>query len=109
MALLLAGCAGPSPTGGTAEITRGPEPGADVRLTALDNTFDPTTASAGSGELVVELRNAGEIVHNLVSSDGQIATGPLEPGAVVSFPVTIDGEWNYSCTLHPGMDGMITP
>ncbi len=98
----------PSPgTGGEAtEITIGTDTGA-----ALE--FDPTTASVPTGSTVRLLfENRSTVPHNLTfgepinaATDTVVNAGASDE---VEFTAPEPGDYDFVCTLHPGMDGTLT-
>lgn len=103
-ALLVAAC-GPA---SAVTVVDGPADSPDLVIEAADNVFEPDTTTVPAGPVSVELRNVGEAAHNLVSQDGEVTTGLLDSGQVVSFTIDLDTDLVYRCTVHPGMDGRLS-
>ena len=98
---------GTPPAGETVQITIGTDAG-----TALD--FDPTTVSAPAGAtLQVTFENdSTALPHNLTFGEpiNQATEAVIEPGGAeeLEFPAPEPGDYQYVCTLHPGMEGTLT-
>ena len=92
--------------GAAASLTIGTDPG-----TAL--LFDPTKASAaGGGEISIDFENRSTVPHNLTfknpidaATATVVAAGDSE---TVTFAAPDPGAYDFVCTLHPGMDGVLT-
>jgi plastocyanin len=76
--------------------------------------FDPTTVSAPAGATVLltfENQSAG-VPHNLTFGPPiDAATETIvDPGAseVLEFNAPEPGDYEFVCTLHPGMEGTLT-
>ena len=95
-----------SPTGEGSEVTIGTDPG-----TAL--LFDPeATSVAGGGSVRVTFENVSTVPHNLTFQDPiDAATATVvDPGAseTIEFAAPEPGDYQFVCTLHPGMEGTLT-
>lgn len=95
LVLVLAACGG-----GDDDDAASSEPGVVV---VKDNKFDPKTAEVAVGETVT-WRFEGNSAHN-VSGEG-FASDLMKDG---EFEHTFDeaGEFDYVCTVHPGMAGTV--
>ncbi len=100
--------AGASPGGGDAEaaITIGTDPGSAL-------LFDPETATAAADSAVtLTFQNESTVPHNLTFQDPiNVATSTIvSPGAAetLEFTAPAPGDYPFVCTLHPGMDGVLT-
>jgi plastocyanin len=97
------------------------------KLTAADleplNTPDGSTAKADvvmdgtqfkPGELTVSVgqtvrwRDGDPFPHNVESPKGGFRSGDLDADSGWQFKVTERGRFEYECTLHPGMKGVLT-
>ena len=93
-------------TGEVVEITVGTDTGAE-------NLFDPTEVSVPSGATVrLTFVNESTVPHNLTFDD-QISAATaqiVQPGEeeTIEFVAPEAGEYTYVCTLHPGMEGILT-
>lgn len=110
----LAGCArtspaAPQPGGGTAAAS-GPPSAQTVTVHGTDRLqFVPQTVTARVGTLTLTLANGG-VPHDLVFAQpglGSIppTSGPQTRSVVVHF--THPGRYVFTCTLHPGMQGVV--
>ena len=91
----------------------GSEPGVTIATAAGPRlAFDPaeTTVAAGSS-IVVTLRNASSVPHNLVFVDGSGAGTRtiVEPDTSDEFTLDVSapGTYPFVCTIHDGMAGAI--
>ncbi len=94
------------PDSGSVEITIGTDEGQQL-------LFVPDTAEAPSGAAVtLTFQNVSEAPHNLTFNDPiEAATDTIvEPGAsqTLEFTAPEAGDYTFVCTLHPGMDGVLT-
>lgn len=71
----------------------------------IDNAFQPATVSVAAGE-AVRWRNDGLVPHT-ATLDGVFDSGFLEPGADFVQAFDSVGVYEYICTIHPEMVGII--
>jgi plastocyanin len=75
--------------------------------------FEPTDVSvAGGGDISVVFENRSTVPHNLTFGppiDAATAT-IVNAGAseTITFAAPEPGTYDFVCTLHPGMDGVLT-
>lgn len=81
-------------------------PPGTVEVTIQDNLFDPNDVTVPVNG-TVRWRNSGAAVHNSTGANGAWASANLSPGATFERTFTQAGTFNYSCTLHPGMNGVV--
>lgn len=92
--------------GETTQITVGTDTAAELR-------FDPTSVTAPAGSTVeLTFENRSIVPHNLTFGD-PINTGTqpiVDPGASETIELTAPapGDYQFVCTLHPGMEGTLT-
>lgn len=108
--LLLAACSG---DGGAASTTQA----ADAPTT--------TSASSSSGEIsianfqfdgpesvqvgaTVTVTNSDDVSHTWTSEDDAFDSGSLSQGETFEFTFDEAGEYQFVCSIHPGMSGSIT-
>lgn len=103
--LLLAACGGGSSGDdeaaiAAATVTTGP------RTTAIEkNKFEtPMRVTAGSEVTWV---NEDGVAHNVIAKDGSFKSGKLDKDDRFSHTLTSAGRFEYTCTFHPGMNGVI--
>lgn len=73
----------------------------------MDGTqFTPGDLSVSVGQ-TVKWRNDDPFPHNVESKSGGFHSGDLEPGTRWQFKVTERGTFEYECSLHPGMKGVL--
>jgi plastocyanin len=94
------------PDTGSVEITIGTDEGQELR-------FVPETAEAPTGAQVsLTFQNVSQAPHNLVFDDPiEAATQTIvNPGdsETLEFAAPQAGDYTFVCTLHPGMDGVLT-
>jgi Icc protein len=94
------------------EERRGPA-GSTVGSTAATTvsignfSFAPTTTTVPAGSTVT-WTNADDVPHRIASSDGAFASSPaLDTGDQYAFRFTRAGRYEYFCSLHPRMTGVI--
>lgn len=81
------------------------EPAAGVdRIEMHDNAFEPPVVQVPSGTTMTWAFTDGSTVHNVVG-DGFRSDNAAEGTFTHTF--TEPGTYDYTCTLHSGMDGRI--
>jgi plastocyanin len=112
---LLGVAATASPRGGitpsprAAETTPTPAPSESVRGTAVTMdgvSFSPDRLVVRVGETIT-WTNKDPFPHNVTSSTGAFKSGDIAPDAQWTFRATAAGRFPYTCTLHPGMNGIL--
>jgi len=74
---------------------------------AIDGTsFQPDETTVAVGGMVM-WANKDPFPHNVVSKPGGIHSGDIEPDGAWRFRATRRGTFEYVCTLHPGMHGVL--
>jgi plastocyanin len=73
-----------------------------------DDVFRPATQKVTLGQ-IVEWQNAGSVAHNIVFADDATLGDPVLEGGGGVWQVKFSkaGTYQYSCTIHTGMVGMI--
>lgn len=95
-----------TPAGEATEITIGTDPGTALR-------FDPEAPSvAGGGTVRVTFKNVSTVPHNLTFQEPiNAATSTIVDAGgseTIKFQAPGPGDYPFVCTLHPGMDGILT-
>ena len=73
----------------------------------IDNfAFAPNELAVKAGTTVV-FRNRDDIPHSVVGSKGEFHSKALDTDDSFSFTFTKAGTYDYSCGLHPRMQGRI--
>jgi plastocyanin len=90
----------PTPTPRESEGVRGTA----VTMEAVE--FTPARLIVKVGETVT-WTNKDPYPHNVKSSDGAFESGEIAPDAQWQYRATAAGRFPYTCTLHPGMDGIL--
>jgi plastocyanin len=75
----------------------------EVWMQNLD--FVPGTRTVSVGTTVIWI-NKDDVLHNVTSTQFP-SSGNLARGATHSVTFDEAGSYEYTCTLHPGMDGII--
>lgn len=98
-----AGCADDNGDGATNGNGNGNGEAATTEVTVDDNFFDPETLEVSVGDTVTWTW-VGSEPHNVISDEFE-----SETQTEGTFEYTFDeaGTYEYSCTIHPGMDGTI--
>lgn len=102
-----AGPAASAPAGGDViALTIGTDPGAAL-------LFEPREATAaGGGQLSIVFENSSTVPHNLTFNDPIDAATSTVVAAGASETITFEapepGAYDFVCTLHPGMNGVLT-
>jgi plastocyanin len=78
-----------------------------VREVNMSNTsFLPSQVTITAGT-TVKWTNGSSMPHTVTSSSG-LFNQHLNVGETFSYTFTTAGSYSYTCTLHPGMDGVVT-
>ena len=117
LAFGLAACGGSSggstPTSaacgaGTAAVSQGGSPGATVDAT--DNlAFTPQNVTVNVGQ-VLQWKNTGQIGHTVTFSGNEscLTDAALAGGSTWDVTFNQAGTFNFQCTIHPQMTGVVT-
>lgn len=71
----------------------------------LKNKFEPMKVTVGSKVTWV---NNDAVAHNVIGTDGApFKSGTLDKGDTFTHEFTSAGTFKYTCTFHPGMNGII--
>lgn len=98
---------------GAGEETGGGAESVTLEVTAVDNSFEPSTLSAPAGsEVTVELTNEGNNPHTFTIDDPDVDTGSVDGGdsATVTFTMP-DSPVTFYCAIHgeDTMSGTLEP
>jgi plastocyanin len=77
-----------------------------VRASMREMTFRPLRIEVAAGATVV-WTNADAMVHTVTSDDGRWSSGAIEPGATWRRRFDRPGTYNFHCTPHPFMKGVV--
>src|SRR5213593_4152979 len=69
--------------------------------------FAPQTTTVAVGATVT-WTNRDQAPHTATADNGAFDSGPLEEGQSYAFRPTRTGRFNYMCTIHPEMRGVLT-
>jgi len=68
--------------------------------------YDPASVTIKAGDTVT-WTNADQRDHRVAAADGSFSSGNIGPGATYSFVFSKAGKFEYSCSLHPRMKGVV--
>ena len=69
--------------------------------------FTPSTITV-SAHSTVKWTNKDGVAHTVTSSNGMFASsGNINSGSTYSVQFNTAGTYPYSCTIHPGMNGVV--
>src|SRR5262245_29404166 len=80
--------------------------GKSASVTIDDMQFTPPSVEIKVGDTVTWTNN-DDRDHTVVSRDGSFKSENLRPGASYSFQFNKAGRFDYSCSYHPRMKGMV--
>lgn len=118
-ALSLAGCggagsdaagSGTGSSGGTVAAQGAPDSQAATVAATPKLAFAPNTVTAKPGTVRLTMRIEGKVPHNLVFGDAGLGRDVpvISSGeATGTFVFPKAGTYDFTCTLHPGMDGRV--
>lgn len=75
-----------------------------VDVAMVNTSFSPPEVTINAGDRV-RFTNRDNTAHN--ATGGGIATGDLNPNQSATATMPNTGRFNYSCTLHAGMNGTV--
>lgn len=95
-----------SPAGNATPLTIGTRAGGELE-------FEPDEVSVPAGaQIAVTFENLGSLPHNLTfGAPIDVATAPVvDPGGseTIEFDAPAPGDYTFTCTIHPGMQGTLT-
>ncbi|HEX8430362.1 MAG TPA: cupredoxin family copper-binding protein, partial [Longimicrobium sp.] len=68
--------------------------------------FTPARIEVTAGS-TVEWTNNDALAHTVTAPDRSFDSGPIEPGKSWSHTFTTPGTYDFSCTPHPFMKGVV--
>ena len=83
-----------------------PSKPATVNVAIKGMKYTPASVTIKAGDSVV-WTNADQRDHTVVAGDGSFSSGNIGPGATFTFAFTKPGKFEYSCSLHPRMKGIV--
>lgn len=94
---------------GAAAAAENASSGATVNIEIGDNFFNPATINVNVGDTVVWThKGTGGRPHDVTADNGAFASPRrLANGATFSYTATAPGTFNYQCTIHTGMNGVL--
>ena len=93
---------------GTAAVSQGGSPGATVDAT--DNlVFTPQSVTVNVGQ-VLQWKNTGQTMHTVTFSGAQSCLTDASLNGSSTWDVTFNqaGTYDFRCTIHPQMTGVVT-
>jgi plastocyanin len=86
------------------EASKPEEPASEKTTIIMENTaFIPDSITVSSGDTVV-WKNQNPFIHTIT---GFGVDEQIEPGESFEHIFTQPGIYNYECTIHPGMEGVV--
>ena len=89
-----------------AAVSTLPVRAADMEVNIDNFAFTPKELTVKAGTIIV-FRNRDDIPHSVVGSTGEFHSKALDTDDSFSFTFTKAGTYDYSCGLHPKMQGRI--
>ncbi|SRR5258706_8813578 len=80
---------------------------ATVNVSIKGMKYNPTAITIKTGDTVT-WTNADQRDHSVAATDGSFTSGNIGPGATYSYVFTKPGKYEYACSLHPRMKGVVT-
>jgi plastocyanin len=107
LAVVLTGCSSPAASSGGSSGSTPPATtgGATAAVTLQNFAFSPSTVQVSVGGSVTWTNN--DSVTHTVTGDG-FDSGQLAPGKSFSKTFAAAGTFNYHCSIHPSMTGVVT-
>jgi plastocyanin len=97
---------GGTPSTGTPGTTGGSTPTQTNAVQVIDNSFSPSAIQVAPGTVVTWTWPNSTGTHNITFTDGSGSGDKSGPTSFSkAFPTA--GTFNYSCTLHGGMNGSV--
>ena len=87
-------------------VSTWPVRAADMEVNIDNFAFTPKELAVKAGTTIV-FRNRDDIPHSVVGSKGEFHSKALDTDDSFSFTFTKAGTYDYSCGLHPKMQGRI--
>ena len=69
-------------------------------------SFNPSSITVPVNTTVT-WTNQDNITHNVTSTTGLFASPTISPSGTYTHQFTTTGTYPYSCTIHPGMNGVV--
>jgi plastocyanin len=80
---------------------------ATVNVAMGDDFFNPATTNVNVGDTVV-WTHTGQRPHDVTADNGAFSSPRrMMGGSTFSYTATTAGTYNYQCTIHAGMDGVL--
>jgi plastocyanin len=84
-----------------------PAPAGKVHVVTIDGfAFKPGVVTVKQGD-TVEWRNQDPLPHTATAKDAGLDSGSIEAGATYRFVAKKKGRFDYICTFHPIMKGVL--
>lgn len=103
---LAVGASGLGTASSAAETSSAPQSIATVAVRIDNFTFTPAEITVAPGTTVT-WTNGDDIPHTVVASDHGFRSPVLDTDGVFSFTFTTIGTFEYFCSLHPHMKGIV--
>jgi plastocyanin len=79
---------------------------APVNVSIRGMKYNPSSITIKAGDTVT-WTNADQRDHSVAAADGSFSSGNIGPGATYSHVFTKPGKFEYACSLHPRMKGVV--
>ncbi len=97
------GCSSSSaPTGGSSTVSGGP-----ATVTVQNFSFSPGDLTVKTGTKVT-WKFEDSVQHNVTAGDKSFKSDDESKGGSYSFTFNKAGSYDYTCTIHPQMQGSVT-
>ena len=100
-AALLAGCGSSKKSSSSSSSSGG------TTVSMKDIKFSPTSLTVKVGQTVT-WTNDDSVDHNVTAKDGTFKSSNFGHGGTFSWKAAKAGTFDYTCTIHQGMDGTLT-
>lgn len=87
------------------ESTGTPPPENPNEVLMQGSVFNPSNLTVSTGTIVT-WRNNDNVAHTVTSST--FNSGNIPPGGTFTHTFNDTGQFDYVCTIHPGMNGRVT-
>jgi plastocyanin len=84
-----------------------PQQTVNVSIASSSVGYSPANITVVSGTKVIWTNN-DSIAHTVTSNNSVFDSGTIQPGGTFSYTFNSVGTFNYHCTIHPSMTGMVT-
>lgn len=101
--IMASGCKGDDDDDGNGRNNGPRQNGSEIQMSA--SSFLPQTFTVSAGT-AVRWVNSSQMNHTVTSNDG-LFDQAVSPGGSFVYTFTTPGTYNYVCTIHSGMSGVV--